>query len=327
MPQSHVLSLENEDTEFIEEFMWVRNNDNVPLAEDDVGATPDPYLPMEFTLLRGVDGAPVNYEDKKRVIDDDRKPKGIRTNNYMTDTAEYVVTDLDGNEEVITANVIAENLLTQTDDEGHRHLILDEILDVKTDKHAFPKERGLRVNHHGTTTRVRTLKSWYVLARWKGGMMEWVELKDMKDSYHIEMAEFAVASQIQGEPAFAWWVPYTMKKRNRIISKIKSKYGQKTHKYGVHMPKSVKEAYEIDKENGNTLWADAIKKEMANVGIAFSPSNRSLIPSGGLMADVPCLDHSLDGCKGYADDVQTTKHARDERTHGRDAREPLLART
>ena len=41
--------------------------------------------------------------------------------------------------------------------------------------------------------------------------------------------------------------------------------------------------------------------------------NRSLLPSGGLMADVPCLDHSLDSCKGRPDDVQTTKHAR--RTH------------
>ena len=43
--------------------------------------------------------------------------------------------------------------------------------------------------------------------------------------------------------------------------------------------------------------------------------NRSLLSSGGLMADVPCLDHSLDGCKGRPDDVQTTKHAR--RTHAR----------
>ena len=39
------------------------------------------------------------------------------------------------------------------------------------------------------------------------------------------------------------------------------------------------------------------------------------------MADVPCLDHSLDGCKGYPDDVQTTNHAR--RTHAR----PRCART
>ena len=38
-------------------------------------------------------------------------------------------------------------------------------------------------------------------------------------------------------------------------------------------------------------------------------SNKILLPSGGLMADVPCMDHSLDGCKGYPEDVQTTKHA------------------
>ena len=249
MPQSHLLSLENEDAEFIEEFMRVQNNDDVPLAEDDVEATPDPYLHMEFTLPRGVDEAPINYEVKKRVVEDDGKPKGIWTNNYMTDTAEYVVADLDGNDEVITTNVIAKNLLAQMDDEGHRHLMLDEILDMKTHKDPVPKEWGLRANHHGTTTRVRTLKGWHVLARWKGGMTEWVELKDMKDSYPVEMAEFAVASQVQDEPAFAWWVPYTMKKRNRIISKIKSKYWQRTHKCGVHMPKSVKEAYEIDKES------------------------------------------------------------------------------
>ena len=36
------------------------------------------------------------------------------------------------------------------------------------------------------------------------------------------------------------------------------------------------------------------------------------------MADVPCLDRSLDGCQGYPDDVQTTKHAR--QTHARSER-------
>ena len=46
--------------------------------------------------------------------------------------------------------------------------------------------------------------------------------------------------------------------------------------------------------------------------------NRSLPTSGGLMADVPCLDHSLDGCLGYPDDVQTMEHAR--RTHARSER-------
>ena len=54
-------------------------------------------------------------------------------------------------------------------------------------------------------------------------------------------------------------------------------------------------------------------------------SNRSLPTSGGLMADVPCLDHSLDGCLGYPDDVQKMDHAR--RTHARSehARTPFGA--
>ena len=33
-------------------------------------------------------------------------------------------------------------------------------------------------------------------------------------------------------------------------------------KYGVLVPRMVKEAYEIDKKNGNSLWHDAIKKEI-----------------------------------------------------------------
>lgn len=273
MPQSHIMSLDDEDPDFLEEFMRIRNNEDVPYGEDDdIEVTEDPYLQMEFSLPRGEDGAPVHYAVKQRVIDGDGKPKGVRTNNYMTDTAEYVVADLDGNEEIVTANVIAENLLAQTDDEGHRHMLLDEILDLQSDKDAVPKERGLRSNKFGVKTRVRTLKGWKVLVRWKGGMTEWIELKDMKDSYPVDMAEFAVTHEVQDEPAFAWWVPYTMKKRNRIISKVKSKYWQRTHKYGIRIPKSVKEAFEIDKANGNTYWEDAIKKEMANVGIAFSPS-------------------------------------------------------
>ena len=36
------------------------------------------------------------------------------------------------------------------------------------------------------------------------------------------------------------------------------KYSQKTHKYRVRIPKSVKEALQVDKENGDTMWWDAI---------------------------------------------------------------------
>ena len=40
---------------------------------------------------------------------------------------------------------------------------------------------------------------------------------------------------------------------------------KKCFKIGIEVPSSVRQAYEIDKKNGKTLWADTIKKEMENV--------------------------------------------------------------
>ena len=60
-----------------------------------------------------------------------------------------------------------------------------------------------------------------------------------------------------------------MKKRDRIIAAVKKCYHKRTHKFGIELPKTVERALEIDKENGNTLWRDAIAKEMKNVRVAF----------------------------------------------------------
>ena len=48
-----------------------------------------------------------------------------------------------------------------------------------------------------------------------------------------------------------------------------SKHWERTHKYGVQVPRNVKEALEIDAENGNTLWDDAIELEMKNNRVTF----------------------------------------------------------
>jgi hypothetical protein len=46
-----------------------------------------------------------------------------------------------------------------------------------------------------------------------------------------------------------------------------------TLKFGIKVPTSVDHALEIDKKNDNTLWADAIGKEMKDVRIAFKCLN------------------------------------------------------
>ena len=66
-----------------------------------------------------------------------------------------------------------------------------------------------------------------------------------------------------------WWISYVIKKRNHIISEIKSKYWIRIHKFGLRVPRAVNEAQEIDHENDNTLWWDAVLTEMHNIRVAF----------------------------------------------------------
>jgi hypothetical protein len=112
-----------------------------------------------------------------------------------------------------------------------------------------------------------------VCIEWKDGSTNWIPLKDATDSYSIQLAEYAIAHNLQDRPVFALWVPFVMKKRSHIISKVKSKYWIRSHKFGIEIPKTVKHAIELDQKNSNTLWWDAIMQEMSNVQIAFEKFN------------------------------------------------------
>ena len=97
-------------------------------------------------------------------------------------------------------------------------------------------------------------------------------LKDLKESNPVEIAEYAKVNGIlDNEPVFRWWVPYTLRKRDRIIASVNHRVKKTAHKCGTRIPRSVEEAYRLDKANGNNAWKwkDAIAKEMANVSIAF----------------------------------------------------------
>ena len=182
---------------------------------------------------------------------------------------QYELEFLDGETEVMTANLIAENILAQVDDNGHVHMILDEIEDHRVLQDAVKRNEGTYKTSQGTIRKKRTTKGWELLVRWRDGSSNWVRLKDLKDSYPVDLMEYAVENNLQEEPAFAWWIPVVEKKRKSIIFKAKTKYWERTHKFGIEVPKNVKDAKRIDSENGNTLWQDAIALEMKNIRIAF----------------------------------------------------------
>lgn len=104
---------------------------------------------------------------------------------------------------------------------------------------------------------------------WKDGYEQWQSLAKMKESYPIETAEFARAKGIDRKREFKYWVPFVLRKRDLNVGKVAARYDVSNVKYGVKIPRTVKEAHQFDIENKDHLWDKAIAKEMHNVGVAF----------------------------------------------------------
>jgi hypothetical protein len=64
-----------------------------------------------------------------------------------------------------------------------------------------------------------------------------------------------------------------LQKRTRIIAAVTKRYHKRTHKSGIEVPKSWDDCVKLEKENDNTLWQDAARKEMNNVRIALKILN------------------------------------------------------
>jgi hypothetical protein len=205
---------------------------------------------------------------KRRKRDEDGNLIGKRNNDYLLDTRQYEIEFEDGTYDVYFANKIVEDIWSQTDEDGHEHRLLKEICDHRADSTAITKAQGTVYSVNGVGTNKRTTRGWELLVEWKDGSTEWVPLRDLKDSDPTMVAGYAVANQIDEEPAFKWWVR-TVLRRCGKVKKFKAKYWQTTHKFGVEIPKDVRHAQRLDEESGSTLWMDAIKKEMRKVKVAY----------------------------------------------------------
>ena len=159
---------------------------------------------MEIGLPRGSEDALEHATVKKRALDSEGTPIGKPNKHKLLDSREYEVEFTNGEIENFTANTIAENLLAQVDEEGHRQLLLDEVIDHRILKDAIPISKGTFKTAYGAVRKKRTTRGWEICVRWKDGSSDWIALKDLKDSYPIELAEYAVNNNIDEEPAFAW---------------------------------------------------------------------------------------------------------------------------
>lgn len=174
--------------------------------------------------------------------------------NPLFDTCEYVVEFTDGSTENFFANVIAECLYAQVDSEGRQVQLLQEITDHRSDNSATPWQMDS--------------------VPWKDRSSDCgcIPLKDIKkDLYPVQIAEYAVTTNIAHKPAFKWLlVPTVFQKIHRMVAKAK-RYWRTTHKFDIHLPKTVEEALAFDDESGTDFWHKALSKEMGKVKVAWKP--------------------------------------------------------
>jgi hypothetical protein len=204
-------------------------------------------------------------------MNDDGHVIGNPNENPILNTTLYEVQFSDGMIKTYAANTIAENVYNMVNEDGETATIFDGIIGHKKNKNAVDtKDRFVTIKDRRYPR--KTTAGWHFEVAFKDGSSrssQWIPLKELKESHPVQVAEYVTAKGIAQEPAFRWWVPYTLKKMKAIVSAVKSRLKHTTHKYGVEVPRSFNHAKQLDKKNGNTLWIDAWEKEMTNVSIAF----------------------------------------------------------
>lgn len=247
---------------------------DVPIA-DIVDSAGKPIGNQSFTdTLIGIEVAMSRPEDDAKglcrvlraAVDKDGKTTGHYDANPNLNTLIYECQCWDGKVRKYAANIIAENILNQVNADGTVSCSLDRIVDHKREGDAVRKEDLTGAD--GSKLRFTT-KGWKFKCLWKDGSYEWVHLSDLKESNPVDVAEYAQANQLLDEPAFTWWCPYTLRKKTAILNAVNSRVCRSNVKYGIRVPRTLKEARQLDRINGNNCWEAAYEKEMKNVGIAF----------------------------------------------------------
>ena len=143
----------------------------------------------------------------RRSVDKKGKVIGNANDNPLLNTLMYDVEFPDGNIKKYAANIIAENILVNCDSEGHYSSLMSCIIDHKCDGSAVKMDGKYIKSKNGQNKLRPTTVGWSFHIKWKDGTTGWVQLKILKESNPVDIAEYCVSRSIEDESAFAWWIP------------------------------------------------------------------------------------------------------------------------
>ena len=170
------------------------------------------------------------------------------------------------------ANVIANNMYLQVDQDKISQTLLESIIDYRKKEHKATNDNMCVATKADYKRIHQTTVGWKLLVKFRYGYDQWVPLKILKENNPIEVSEFsefATARDIADEPGFCQRVPYTLRKRDPIISAVTYRARNTSHEYGIEVPRNLDHAKQLISINVNCLWQEAIELEMSNVRVVF----------------------------------------------------------
>ncbi len=163
---------DDNDVDFAKTFGEAISDAKISEADEDF--TPDTfndaYLNKEIALASGANEVQFG-KVTKRLRDADGRPIGTANDNPLLDTREYAVEFRDGHVESVSANLIAQNLYSQLDDEGKRHILLTDIVDHRRDERAIDKRDAFVTMKNGVKRRRETTQGGNYCASGKMGAL------------------------------------------------------------------------------------------------------------------------------------------------------------
>ncbi len=134
---------------------------------------------------------------------------------------------------------------------------------------------------------------WQMCCQLKNSSTSWLNLVNLKESHPLETAEYPKTLGIDHKPAFDWWVPYILKNQDQITSMVHERttcYFKRTHKFGIEVPKTVKEA--LDWDSSLALKCLRLSKRTARMATPSRPMllhrkwRRSTLPWTSSLTDM-----------------------------------------
>ena len=144
----------------------------------------DQIINSEVQLKQG-DGM-TQVKITKRALGPDGRVSDSYDDKPMLNLIVYEVDFPYGELKEYAANVIAENMLSQVDEEGFSLTMMEAIVDFKKDESvAIPKDDKYLITHRGQQRLRKTTKGWSLLIKWKDQSETWIPVKDLKESHPV----------------------------------------------------------------------------------------------------------------------------------------------